>query len=391
MNAFKKFAVWVWKVFLGTVLCQFPVTAVLAIGWTYRAMQRQALRVWRRMSPLPQAEIERLVERDPLFRKHATWPNWLLRQRELRRDGADAKRLRSRAARLARNMGGSAWLNLRIGLFGLLNTSIAMVLPAVLWQVGWYAGWDNSFNKGYEQYYTGIALSWIGIVLFLGLMLYLPMAQARQAITGEWRSFYDLRMIWRVSTGNPVRTLLLAAAFSLVALPINILLIAPQGIENFAPQTAAMSDSEFLKYLNRYYFRLSILGFLGFVFVRMLAARWYASGLIALLRSGRIAPEDLAGAERHALSVLGLAQVEPRLKPHPVIAATLTVSRPVWRTAVLGAAVLVWFTFVAQIYVREFIVYHPVRGFLNQPLVQVPWVRFVPQALESAVEAARNP
>jgi hypothetical protein len=76
---------------------------------------------------------------------------------------------------------------------------------------------------------------------------------------------------------------------------------------------------------------------------------------------------------------------------HPVVAATLIVSRPFWRTTILCAAVLVWFTFVAQMYVREFLVYHPYRGFMNQPLVQLPWVRFVPAELRSRVRDAEAP
>ena len=378
-----------WKILLGAVFCQFLPTAILAVGWTYRAMQRRALRLWTRQSPVSHSELDTLAQDDPLFREHATCPNWLIRQRDLRGE-PHQRGVRGRAAHFARNLGGSAWLNLRIGLAGISNTSLAMILPAVLWQIGWYAGWDNSFNKGYEQYYTGILLSWIGILLFLALMLYLPMAQARQAITGQWRYLYDLRTVWRISTGNPVRTLLLAVAFSLVALPINVMLIAVQGFGG-NDEMSALTDSEFLQFLNRYYFWVSLLAFIGFVFVRMFAAKWYAAGLLSQLRSHRVRSSELSGVERHALRVLQLDTPEQVADRHPVIEATLSVSRPMWRTAVLSAAVLVWFTFVAQIYVREFLVYHPVRGFMNQPLVQLPWVRFIPSELQSSFRAAEKP
>ena len=63
---------------------------------------------------------------------------------------------------------------------------------------------------------------------------------------------------------------------------------------------------------------------------------------------------------------------------------------PVWRTAVLAGAVFVWFTFVAQIYVREFIAYHPLQGFMNQPLVQLPWFRYVPRSLVQSARAAEQ-
>jgi hypothetical protein len=41
-------------------------------------------------------------------------------------------------------------------------------------------------------------ISWIGILLFLLVMLYLPMALTRQAVTGEWRSFYQFGTVWTI-------------------------------------------------------------------------------------------------------------------------------------------------------------------------------------------------
>ncbi len=391
MSKLKKILSGLWKIFVGAVFCQFLPTAILVVGWSYRAMQRTALRVWRSESSLSPAELDALSRTLPLFQSHATWPNWFIQQRAVRAGAPPVTGLWSRATRWARNAVASISTNLRIGFAGILNTSILMVLPAVLWQVGWYTGWDNSFNKGYEQYYSGIVLSWIGILLFLAAMLFLPMAQARQAITGEWRAFWDLKTVWRVSTGNPVRTLLLAAAFSVVALPINVLLIAPQGFENSNPDVATMTDGEFIRFLNRYYFWVCAVGFIGFIALRILAARWYAGGIVSMLNTGRLQAEALRGVEAQLLSVLRLDRAGDPARRHPMIAATVALSRPVWRTAVLGAAVFVWFTFVAQIYVREFIVYHPYRGFMNQPLVQLPWLRYVPGGLENDVRAAKNP
>ncbi len=374
-----------WKIFAGAVFCQFFPTSILVVGWSYRAMQRRALRIWQAHSPLAQAELDTLSRSDALFRRHAEWPNWFVQPRGLRT--APAKGVAARVRRWSRTVSASLGQNIRMGLLGILNTSVAMALPAVLWELGWYAGWDNSFNKGYEQYYVGIAVSWIGILMFLAVMLYLPMAQARQAVTGDWRAFYHLRTVWAVTRNAPLRAVLLAAAYSLVSLPIAITLSVPLFIENIVPGTAAMSDSEFIQFLNRYYFRLSIYGFLAYVFVRWIAAGSYARTLVELIHTGRLKREDLAGAERHALAVLHLDAAGEASKLHPAIAATLALSRPVWRAAVLGAAVLVWFTFVAQIYVREFLVYHTVRGFLNQPLVQLPWFRYVPRSLVQAARA----
>jgi hypothetical protein len=53
------------------------------------------------------------------------------------------------------------------------------------------------------------------------------------------------------------------------------------------------------------------------------------------------------------------------------------------RTGAIAAAVFVWFTFVAQIFIGEFFMYHPVVGWLNQPLVQLPWFHYIPSSLKN--------
>jgi len=391
MKKIGKAIIAVWKILVGAVFCQFLPTSILAIGWTCRAMQRRALRAWQRHSPLSAAD-QATLRADPLFLAHESWPNWFMQARGPRRAEAAIapKGFWSRLRRGVRSAGASLGDNLRIGLLGILNTSVVMVLPVVLWQIGWYTGWDNSFNKGYEQYYTGIAISWIGVLLFLAAMLYLPMAQARHAITGDWRSFYHLRTVWAITRNSPVRTVLLATAYTLASLPIAVALGVVQFLEKAIPETANFTDSQWLVFLERYYFRLAIYGFMAFVFVRWIAAGWYARTIVELLHTGRLKKDSLAGAETHALAALHLDIQGEASRLHPAIAATLALSRPVWRTAVIGGAVFVWFTFVAQIYVREFIAYHPLQGFMNQPLVQLPWFRYVPRSLVHAARAAER-
>lgn len=387
MQKIMKIVMAVWKVFVGAILCQAWPTSILAVGWTYRAMQRRALRVWTKHSPLSESNKTALAQSDPLFLAHVTWPNWFVQPRGLRRTAGAVVGLRARARRAIGVAGASLGENLRLGFLAIFNTTVVMILPAGLWQFGWYSGWDNSFNKGYEQYYVGMALSWTGVMLFLAAMLFLPMAQARQAATGDWRAFYHFRTIWAITRNAPVRTVLLAAAYSLASLPIAIALGLPFFIEQFAPQSASFTDSEMLQYLRTYYFRLGVYGFVAYVFVRWIAAGWYARTVVELLHTGRLKQEALAGAERHALRALQLDHSGEATRLHPAIAVTLAVSRPAWRAAVLTGAVLIWFTFIAQIYVREFIVYHPYQGFLNQPLVQLPWFRYIPSELAQSARA----
>ena len=51
------------------------------------------------------------------------------------------------------------------------------------------------------------------------------------------------------------------------------------------------------------------------------------------------------------------------------------------RTAAIAAAAAVWFVFVAQIFASEFLNYHRALGWLNQPLVQLPFFRYMPPTL----------
>ncbi len=38
MKKIRKAIIAVWKIFVGASFCQFPLTSILAVGWTYRAM-----------------------------------------------------------------------------------------------------------------------------------------------------------------------------------------------------------------------------------------------------------------------------------------------------------------------------------------------------------------
>src|SRR5262249_35650377 len=100
--------------------------------------------------------------------------------------------------RLGRGLIDSLWLNLRIGFRAITNTWILTLPAGLLWWFGWYDGWNNSFNKGYEQAPVGPLISIIGIIWMIAAMFYVPLAQARQAATGEWRSFFQFRLLWSI-------------------------------------------------------------------------------------------------------------------------------------------------------------------------------------------------
>src|SRR5437879_10635538 len=186
------------KFFWGMLFCQSVLGALAVLGWTYRVMQRSVLKQWWKLSESP-AKSESFVEfvaGDSRTCEHIHSPNWFLIQnfREgIRRlpEAGVGKRLLT----VLRALGQSLWTNVRLGVQGIFNTWVLTLPACVLMLFGWYDGWNNSFNKGYEQFLVGPGISWLGIMLFIAAMLYSPMAQARQAFTGKWRSFYQFRLI----------------------------------------------------------------------------------------------------------------------------------------------------------------------------------------------------
>lgn len=380
-----------WKTFIGGVFCQFPVTAVLVVGWTYRAMQRAAVRRWHKLSGLEEAglDFDNFVARGDSTAGMDHYPNWVLDDGGfggVRRAVRETPGVLRKPAAVVRALTCGLARNAVIGVQGLFNTFVLTLLPGLLWTFGWYAGWDNSFHKGYEQYANGIIISWIGIFLFIAVMFYVPMAQARQAVTGNWRTFYQFRTIWGLIKRRRTQCLLLAGCFSLVSLPLSIAKVAPF---LFGQGAAPASYAQALNTLTQFYLVASIAGFLAFVGLRLLVIRVYAGAVVEAVREKALDVEALGEFERAVLDRLGLLAPEGPKREHLAVKVVKTAVRPAWRFATIVATAVVWFTFVAQIYVSEFLVYHPIRGFMNQSLIQAPWFRYVPDHLEQAAKEER--
>lgn len=380
MKRLRTFAIFAWKLVIGAAFCQFLPTSILVVGWTYRLMQRTALKQWWRASGGAQHEpdFRKYLESNPSAARFASYPTWFNAPKEIEVTNSGIR------ARLNRSLGGLKQ-NAVIGFLGLVNTWVLTLLPMLLWQFGWYAGWDNSFNKGYEQFSAGQQISLSGIGMFLLTMLYVPMAQARQAVTGEWRSFYDFKTVWRVIQQRRLFCLILAALFSLVAFPLRVLMMIPVGFPIGDQTRESMTDAQLLDFIQNYYFWVSMAGFLGFVAVRIVVARVYASGIALAVRAGTVPIDALRGFELRAVTQLGLAQIALQLSPSFVTRVAIRTARPVWRAAATLATLVVWFTFVAQLYVSQFINYRPpTYGFMNQPIIQAPVFRYIPDALARA-------
>lgn len=338
----KLLAAFAWKYAVGAVLCFTLLGSVLVLGWTLRAMRRAALLRWERILPAaPPFEGEGAK----VFAACDRWPNWIV----------------DWEARGWRRWTGSLATNAKLGLQGIANTWAVTLPGSVLWFFSWYDGWNNSFHKGYEQYYVGPGLGWLGIGLFIAAMTYLPTAQARQAVTGDWRSFYDFRLVRAVIRRQRLASLGLALAYAAMAWPLMALKTAPLFFDR-SPTYATWSDEEVVRVAATFYFACCFLVFPMYVGVRLLAARMYASGVVKAVRAGDVDVAALSAVERGALGRMGLLGRVDR-EPRPIlVAAPLGAMAWAGRAVVLAAIPLVWFLFVAQIYVGEFLNYHGLLG-----------------------------
>jgi hypothetical protein len=369
-----------WKYFVGALFCQSILGSVAVIGWTYRLSQRVALRYWwaRSDRKQPAARLaDHLARHDPAH-EHLHWPNWFSAQNF--RDAIHRNANTSTAShlwQLTKALFRSLGANVKIGLQGIFNTWVLTMPACILWLFSWYDGWNNSFNKGYEQAIVGPAVGWLGIMLFIAAMMYVPLAQARQAVTGDWRSFYNFSFVWGLVRRHWLACLVLAGFTSLFFLPLMIMKTAPQFFGTDA-KLANMSDKQVIQFLNGYFLACAFLVFPLFIALRVLAARIYARAILHGVQTGEISVTDLAPRECLELQRLNLIQVNPPRSRHVLVRVARSTTSLVLFGAGIWATAFLWFTFVAQLYISEFFSYHGVIGWLNQPLVQLPWFRYIP-------------
>lgn len=359
----------VWKYAVGVLLCLTPVTSVLAVGWSQRLMQRAVLKRWHKLSGFGAdgTGFADFAIADSRTVEHAAWPNWLLGQPDVawRIDAGPG-----RVTVLVRRVVGSLWANLVQGLQASLNTALLVLPPGALWLLSWWGGWQNSFHKGYEQAWVGPLVGVLGIALFILVMTYVPLAQARQAAAGHWRAFWDFPLIRQLARQRRRSGLALALAYALLALPVTGMKVAPLAI---GADTDAMAADAVKALADQFYLFATAALFPLFILARLAAARIYARALFDGVQSGTVRLEDLSPYEREALGRLRVASAEPRPSSHAV--GRLAAKLP--RAIILALTFAVWFAVAAQLYVAQFLNY-AWFAWLNHPLILLPWVRYLP-------------
>ena len=350
---------WAHAVALGALCATSFWLSFVSLGWVLRWMQRRTLRAWFEQSTEGRGgDFEAFCAADPVLAgldRPPEWLGWRARFRPL-------------------------WDNLRIGVAAAFNVFVLTGPGAALWLFSWYDGWNNSFTKGYEQAEVGPLLGLAGTGLFMIAMCYVPMAQARQAATGDWRRFYDFREVWTLVRVRRGALAALAVAFALLGAPVMLFKTAPMVMDR-SEGYATLSDAQVLEQLRFWYLVTGAFLFAAVVWLRGRAATIYADALRDAVGAGAFPVDALGPVERAAFARLGWLTPEPQAPRSLAVRALLGTGRRVASFAAYAVALLAWFAFVAQIYVSEFFNFHPIVGWLNQPLVQLPWFRYLPPGL----------
>jgi len=374
------------KFFWGMALCQSVIGALAVLGWTYRLMQRVVLKQWWKASDssIKGADFASFAGGDTRTDGHVHWPNWFLAQNF--RAGARRRQGTPMLAHwlvVAKALGDSLWRNVRLGVQGIFNTGVFTLPACALMLFGWYDGWNNSFNKGYEQFWVGPAVSWLGIMLFIGAMLYVPMAQARQAVTGNWRSFYQFRLVWTLVRRRWLACFGLALLYVLGSIPLMILSGVVMFLPNINAKWADLTPAQTIQVLNSYYFWWALFVFPAFVLLRLVAARTYGTALLKAVQTGAIPQDALAEPEWQAFHRLELLLVEPPRLRHPVLRIVAWAGTRAGRITFGFLTFLAWFIFVGQLYIAQFFNYRGGPVWLNQTLIHLPWYHHLPVALKN--------
>ncbi len=369
---------------IGVLFCQTLVGSLVAVGWTYRWMQRSALQYWWRKSGLEAqgGDFPAFASGDAMTVSLIDRPKWFINQAPI----AEQRKMR----RFASQYFGSLLLNARLGFLAVVNTLVITGPAATLWVFSWYAGWDNSFNKGYEQAPVGPITGFSGVGLFILAMMYVPIAQARQAINGDWRVFYQFRLNLRLMRVCWLWMLLLAGLYALASFPVHIIRVFPYFLHVANPNFAEMTATQQIDFMSGYYFWTMWIVFALFIAVRLAAARIYASGVLRALQADRVDPAELGAFEYRALERLGLAVTAENADRHVLIRAVVGGTTWFAKAGAVVALLVVWFMFTAQIFVAQFINYQPFRAWVNQPLVHAPWLKYIPNHLQESANAERS-
>jgi hypothetical protein len=377
---------WCWRVPVGALFCTTYLTSILVVGWTYRWVQGIVLRSWWRASRVSAdgsfAEFCAALGPDA----PAVRPRWFLQEHivaAMNRPAPNGQRpgqLRM-ALRALQVPWHSQWLNFKVGLQALFCTYLLTGWGCLFMLFSWEFGWLNSFHKGYEQAWIGPTTGFLGIFLFIAAMFYVPMAQVHQAVTGDFRAFFDFRFVWRLIQARLTAYVALAAVIALASLPIQVMVKAPLFFDDTQDWWTNLSDAEFGAALRNYFLVCSFVLFPLLLFLRVVAAFIYRSAVLKVLRRGWVTRGELHPVLARWLSRLYLIPSAPPPMA-PVERIVRSGGGAIYRWTCYGILFWIWFGFVAKTYVGKFFIAWPITDFMNHILVQFPCLDFVPTPVD---------
>jgi hypothetical protein len=387
---------WTVRVLLGALLAMSYLGAVVVFGWLFRWVQGRVLHGWWQRSPL-----RHRLPFDRFCRKlgpeaASLAPRWVLRQHfdpdEMYQEihsplpgGAPPGRL-LRLVRITAFPFRSLWLNFRMGFLGLLATFLLAGWGGLLMTFSWEYGWNASFYKIDEVRHVGQVTGIAGAALFMLAMVYVPMAQVHLAVTGDFRAFFAFRFVWQLIQARLGSYVLFAGLFLVFATILENLKTIPGGLDDHVGFFSTASDRELWWMFQVYYLGCSLVLMLSLLATRLILLRLYTSAVLSVLRRGKVVREDLHPTLSGWLTRLELLPEPCRTEGR----SRGTVAALARRVALLLLLLVVWFGFVAKVYVGEFFNYHPVVGFLNHPLIEVPCCNYTPAHLGRAGESTTS-
>ena len=356
---------------LGGLLAQTIAGAIVVVGWTQRLVRRSVLRRWWQASPTGggASSLEAFAVGRRAIEDVAERPRWILRPRiraGLRNRAGEP--LTRRASFLLGSLVHGLGLNLSAGARAALN-AWALTAPAgALWLFAWWAGWDNSFHKGYEQAWIAPAIGFGGVAVFVLAMLHLPVALAHQAATGRTAAFWDVATVRTLVRERWVACAGLAALHAAAGLPVLVL----HGLPLFLGQSGEPDPDPAGRLAGIAFWALVLYVVPAYVALRLAAGRVYAGAVLARARRGDVPPGPLGEV---------LIELECARSPAPpespwVLRFLARVGNRTGRAIGGAVAASLWFLFVAQIFVGQFLHHVPVATWLVHPLIQLPWFEY---------------
>jgi hypothetical protein len=186
---------------------------------------------------------------------------------------------------------------------------------------------------------------------------------------------------------------------SALSLPLMVLKTAPGMFTAMKPDKAESANGfrrmiggdwenltrqEALQKLKIYYALCGLYLFPALILMRLFAARIYASAIVDCIQTGALPEDALTENEWQTLNRLDLLLVRPLPKRNRFVRTIAWVGTKAGAITVGFVMFLVYFTFVAQVYVGEFLHKNDrAQGWWNQPLVELPYFNYIPSRLLS--------